>query len=902
MAPATSFRSKTLKSITLEKIRELSKQRTQHESRKEVGLAAAADPSLTQQKRIKILIDGVKDLLVDPHDLDDKGPELIKDNTLNEIWTRLDQSVWDASVPTALLDSHEALLRSKLDAQSRGLNAAELYSRLVMEWMDSDAAPPMEDLGVRDHAQAAAEAEERQKQHLDNLCNRFEKVVFTPLETDENAIASYLAELFTGDAAQAALTDMRNKLHRCVSDFLYDPSPFTESIVKMCVEGLSREDYISEEKQALLRDYVENNGVVLREIADVLNTRYANLENWQWDADVDEVIPVLPRQQLNGKYRIWIDEDLLQAILIHHVGVRCCVALKEALKVIVESTGDGLVWRWYAGPRRSREAIARWEYYVVRQLAGYQKYNEGSTVHKARRRNYLNHFFLAALPTKMEDPGAGEYDEAYDEAYDDYDYDKSVESDDDDAFECAFGASKDAHKNARQDARKDARDDWAMEDWDGEKPDESGDQREETGNKPINTQQFLLRILATETMLQRAMHGGAAVVQSDLKWFGAGVSHTTIFAIMRFFCFPEKLVGFFKKVLEAPLNLSTSSSEPRTRRRGIPMARSPGRMIGEMVLFIMDFAVNRETCLLLYRLHDDLWMTGRHEDTTKAWATMQRCAKVMGLELNEHKTGSVYLINDEACRDPAITAALPPGPFKIGHLGLDPASGKWVIDQERVAEHVAQLRKQLAECRSVLEWIRTWNSCISRFFGKAFAPCITSRKKIMERFGVNDPSDAFVLFPDELGGLGLMNPFSSFFTDVHHDGPPEAKVKKFIDSEPAEYESAKKAFDEDYTAEFRAMDIPNFKRSEVVKPEEMGVFFDIEEWKMHRETRSESQALAFTLLEKCVRKGETFWLIQMYRDEADEKFGGLRLVDKSSLPLGVLATMAKKPVRWGMVL
>lgn len=51
-----------------------------------------------------------------------------------------------------------------------------------------------------------------------------------------------------------------------------------------------------------------------------------------------------------------------------------------------------------------------------------------------------------------------------------------------------------------------------------------------------------------------------------------------------------------------------------------------------------------------------------------------------------------------------------------------------------------------------------------------------------------------------------------------------------------------------------------------------------------------------------VTKGEMLWLIQMYWDEAHEKFGGPHLVDDQSLPLGVLAVMAKKSVRWGMVL
>lgn len=42
--------------------------------------------------------------------------------------------------------------------------------------------------------------------------------------------------------------------------------------------------------------------VVLAEIVDVPNMRYVDLESWSWDAD--EGIPVAPRRQLNGKYRV----------------------------------------------------------------------------------------------------------------------------------------------------------------------------------------------------------------------------------------------------------------------------------------------------------------------------------------------------------------------------------------------------------------------------------------------------------------------------------------------------------------------------------------------------------------------------------------------------------------------
>jgi hypothetical protein len=90
--------------------------------------------------------------------------------------------------------------------------------------------------------------------------------------------------------------------------------------------------------------------------------------------------------------------------------------------------------------------------------------------------------------------------------------------------------------------------------------------------KDSSIKQQLLRKLATEVLLHQSLHGEVAVVQSDLQWYATGLSHSTIFAIMRFVGFSEDWIGFVKKFLEAPLNMSlapgdgSSSGQPRTRR------------------------------------------------------------------------------------------------------------------------------------------------------------------------------------------------------------------------------------------------------------------------------------------------------------------------------------------------
>ncbi|KAI3573230.1 hypothetical protein IWW34DRAFT_757630, partial [Fusarium oxysporum f. sp. albedinis] len=45
--------------------------------------------------------------------------------------------------------------------------------------------------------------------------------------------------------------------------------------------------------------------------------------------------------------------------------------------------------------------------------------------------------------------------------------------------------------------------------------------------------------------------------------------------------------------------------------------------------------------MLLYRLHNDLWLCGEPLHCKRAWVVMNEYAKVLGLTFNESKTCSV---------------------------------------------------------------------------------------------------------------------------------------------------------------------------------------------------------------------------------------------------------------------
>ncbi|KAI1506010.1 hypothetical protein F5X99DRAFT_415670 [Biscogniauxia marginata] len=803
MAPAAPVLSQILQPILLTKFRDIEKQRDQYEVWKNEVLGRAAKHPGDIRERITELLRGVADL--DSYAMND--PEV------NNIRFWLHQSKYDPSMPVRILQSAEEVLRSSLEVQSRRLGLAHLYLRLVTETIVPDDTS------------------------FEELCDKFEKVVFEPLETNEVEINLYLNNLFDGEEGKIQEdTDVLFRFRR----------PFNECTLKWCIEGLLVENLLSDEKQAILRDFLENK-TALNEIARVLDRRFIDFENWEWQAG-DEGIPVLPRQQLNGKCRIWMDEDVLQAIFIHYISTKCCIIVKSILTSFIASK-DGL-WNWHPEITLSPRDNLRRNY----MLAG-QHIVKGSV-----------------------------------------------------------------------------------------------------NDEP------------TESIMERSNHGQSAVLQSDLQWLATGLSYTTVFAVMRFFGFPEILIAFFRKVLEAPLNVVPSSDAspsrgPRIRRRGLPMAHAPQKLIGEIVLSVMDLAVNQKARLLLYRLHDDLFLCGSPSSVAQAWKAMKTMAKVMGLEFNMHKTGSVYLAEGGNIpnTDPAID--LPKGVVRIGHLVLDPTSGEWALDQKQVNEHVTQLGKklgkQLVACTSILDWVSTWNNCMSRFFRHTFgepAYCFRVRHidSILETYqqmqrilfgtrglmsGDGDDNlqgnvahvpDAFIFFPEQLGGLAIR---------VNFDGrasSPDGIMRDCLKSK-ADYASARKAFFAHKSVENRLRILHESSRGtasyetlqsdtpRALSPGSGVTFFSFEEYSLWWDSTSAPLHAAYVklletppasepdmeeeymedILKEVSESGrgrslglqETRWALQMYGDDLKDQFGDLSLFDEYDMPLGVLGMMRRKAVR-----
>ncbi|KAE8155308.1 hypothetical protein BDV25DRAFT_146468 [Aspergillus avenaceus] len=887
----TSGLPSVLLSLTQSKFRELEKRRTAYEAQKS-ELLQSAQEYMDIRDRVTHLLAGTKRLYSD---------EVCSTITNMERW--LDQARFDSSLSQEKLQQYEALLEGTLDTMSRKFDIADLYSKLLMEWIQP---PSPSDSGedLDEHSWSSASdllvVDERQIQRLQQLCDQFESVVFEPLETNEESIRAFLDGLFLDEASQSALRSLRKKVSAACVQLWEQKDPFTKTTVRTTVQGLLMEDLLSEEKQETLKYFLEKD-VALKEVADVLNMRYADLESWDWHADGG--LPVLPRQQLNGKYRIWIDDDVLQAIFTQYIAVSLCNSLKALLTDFIK---DSSVWNWHPGLRKTERDGLRRQFYLSPSAQPW-------SIEYSRKRDYLDTHFLFHMPTSQ--------------------------------------SSLTERGMLYNDENND------------------GDDRSPEG--PTVKQQ-LLRKIATEMLINRQIYGQAAVIQSDMKWYATALPHSTIFTVMRYLGFPDPLISFFQKYLAAPLNMDNSCEGRervglRIRKRGVPISHAMEKLTGELLLFPIDLAVNRETGLLLYRIHDDMWICGDPARCVRAWGVIQRYAKVTGLDINQHKTGSVYLAQTP---DPGVTESLPEGPVTFGFLTLDARSGKWEIDQSQVDAHINQLKKQLDRSESVISWVRTWNSCIGRFFqntfgqpahcfGPAHVDAILStyermqkrlfeddhtngsktvtehlRRMVASRFGVCNVPDAFFFFPAELGGLGLRNPFLPFLLRFDTTAPsPTDQVNMFKRKEIESYTYWKKEFNNlsERSRRRRFETVNSFHKSSeppVVTGAEMNTFMLFEEFIRYRESDSDGLSGLYEALQgvpapKPVSPTEEYlsaydavsgemgrrkasleekWTLQLYANDVLKRFGGLSLVEKQFLPDGILNMMKEKRVKWHMVL
>ncbi|RDW80408.1 hypothetical protein BP5796_05106 [Coleophoma crateriformis] len=942
--------SETLQSITTTKLTELSKKRAIYEEQKSATLESLRLET-DQKARIHKLVDGVQKCfaikvyagrILDPPAND--ANIVIK---LKNIVRFLEQARHDPSISSKLMQDWEDTMLQQLNVQSLKYQYATLYGQLVTEWLSQEKETLHNTDTGADMMEGYESVSKLENKERDESRAIWETLVFSPLDTDQMAITTYLRNLFGRNGANkeisTALEGIRAKV-RHAEMTIANPDQFTDATLRWTIDGLLSSDLLTDEKRGVLKDFLKN-PVILNEVADVLNMRIAALDTWSWDSEV----AIEQRRHVNGNYHIYMHEDLLQAIFLQYIGVRWSVSFKEIFNAFADSEG---AWK---SPRTriSKLEKQRREYFLGPQL-------KIPSLQSKRQGIYRSIYFMSLLMSNVTESLESQQGEEEAE-YENYSKRKRTGPMIQTARRSTGGQAP-RMQLASKAARKSAPASGPIMRSDKDFEDEDEDTKPKTR---MAKKQFLLHLLSSEIIVNTCLHGELTCTRAEFDQWGPSLPHSTIFAVLSFFGFSDKWLRFFRRFLEAPLKFMQdgSDAQSRNRKRGVPQSHVLSEVFGEVVLFALDYAVNQVADgAQLHRMEDDFWVwSPSHQTVVKAWSAVTTFSEVMGVTLNEAKTGTVRIVQDKT--SPAeIDPALPTGDIRWGFLILDPTTGQFVIDQTMVDRHIDELQKQLADKKSVFAWIQAWNTYAGTFFssnfgkpancfGRAHVDMILAtleriqrriftdgssvvqylKNTIQERFGISDIPDGYLYFTTDLGGLELQNPFIELLQirDSVLQAPKSVITSTFLSNEQEAYRSAKSAFDQNLVSRY-SNDYPDFK------PQDHDTFFSFEEFVKFREDfdfeeSEESLSSCFVqllgtpdqvsvnasavdllhinkLAPLSLSSGISGhwptmtpywkWVVMLYGPDMVERFGGLNIVDKGMLPIGMVSLFRSGRVQW----
>ena len=857
--------TESMQRITTTKLEVLAKQHENYERTKSKILSEVENEMFTTE-RVRILLDRLEQ-----HKL--PMPASFSSKTMRAF---LEQSEHDSSVSPALLNLWESNLKGSLNIPSRKYQHATLFGQLATEWLNSGETPSLD-------GEDAFEPVGRKEMH--DQRKEWERLVLeNRAEPDIAAIEKYLQDLFNSSTeASSGLQALR----KCMEKF--EIEQFDSNSVKLAIGHLISSDLLSHQKQAALKN-LRDNDLVLAELADVLNMQLENLQSWSWGSDP---VSLELRRGLNGKYRVFMDEELLTSILLQYIGLKWGVFFKAHLIRFME----GGAWHQSTVSRDSDLQHANENRGQVR---GPKVRISNESVNNKRWATYQSEYFMQHLPSSIQ-AGFAAY------------------GDDEAASQTSCGG-------------------------------------EDSNNKSFTAKkQELFHLIATEALLTSHLHGSWTILQSDFRWFGPSLPHATILTLLRFYGIKKHWLDFFERYLRPTLRFSQDGPNalPFTRKCGVPISHALTDVMGEAVLFPLDFAVNKNSQGNLYRAHDDIWFWGSNEGSIAAWQTLNKYSKVMGLQLNKEKTGAAQVVaasHSARAKSHSVSTDLPCGSVRWGFLLLDPRGG-WQMNMKKVEEHIAELRLQLSACKSIFAWIQAWNTYVVRFLADNFgepARCLGKshvdmviatfktiqdslfssesgneprsvtgylKSELRRRFGLDDIPDGLLFFPTELGGLGLRSPVIPLVL-VREDAPdhPDSLIKDALTLEEIDHNTRRKKYergedcspirdgrdDEDVKAPWE--DVRKYVET---SSDHLGRAYDqlMKEpsqliISLAPEVSNALNELPYGMRMKWECDEYWKWVLQLYGGEIVREFGGLALGDKRLLPIGLTSMLKEQKIRW----
>lgn len=895
--------SEVLRDVTNHKIARLSKQQKHFEERKTSILSQAS----SSPDPLPILIDGLRDLSLDG---------TASEASLYNIGLFQEQSKHDASIPKALRKQWEKALKRALDAKSRRYQFADLFSKLATEWVDhpNDANILLQSSDVAEgkhHATSQApdetetfESVGREEMHKQR--QEWEAYVFTERKTDGDALQAYLDDLFTNltdskRSDRAALDDLREKISKFgLDDGRPRIEPCDETDVRHCINGVLKADLLVGKKRRALQDLVHAKSGTIQEIGDVINMDLEQLDSWQWQPSP---VPTHQRRQVHGKYRVFIEPEIHQALLVHWIGVNLAVHLKDSFRSFYRNS------RAWAQSRRgssTAEDMRRREYYLGPT-------SPDETVKSARLRIFEENFLVTQLPSSIR------------EGYRTYDNDQ------DKVGNVGTPAGK-SPLEVKQTLLHLATTDMLL-------------QKKLKG-------QFTLVQTDFEWFGPSLPH---STIFAVLRFFH--LPEHWLQYIQKFLAVPM----VFADEGADPTVRTRKCGVPICHVLSDALAEAVLFCLDLAVVKATGGDVR------LYRFHDDVWFWGQEEDCIDGWKALERFTSLTGLQLNKKKTGSFSVSDapgKQVQPSSSLPKGNVSWGFLVFDASQCRWVINMQNIDEHVVELQRQLKACRSILAWIQAWNVYVSRFFSNNFGQA-AHCLGRehldmvfsafqhiqkqvftalsndsklesqdvnsylKQVISDRFGVQDIPDPFLAFPVEYGGLEVRNPFIPLMATYRGTtSNPSKHLETAFEEEELLFEKAKHEFEKRVEEKSRS-------HWQLVPPEGCSptTFLSLDEYVRYREQTSRPLVRAYkrlldtpstcgveashTVLEALAALPDGLrdapnkfaddwddmdtywqWIVQLYAGEAMDKFGGLVVGERNMLPVELVYLLRSEKVRW----
>ncbi len=893
---ASSALPETLRSVTSTKIQELKKQRDQYEASKKQIIREAKPCTNNLERTLKLLegscrqssIPVISDEPFDDEPRQITASDLARTRRNQQLFLR--QANKDPAFSSDLVAQIHDDLVDHLNLKSVQHEHAQFFSELVTEWLSDTKEPAPGGLISESVEDSSFENVGRKEMHEQRA--QWESIVFSKVDVDEDAIQTYLTQLFKAPGHVAKhFEDIKTKTQSFCFSMRFTADLFDTDSLKTAIKGLLKTDLLSDEKAAILKSF-QNSSAVLQEVADVLNMRFRSLETWRWST-VNGAISVEQRRQLNGKYRIFMDEDILDALLLHAIGMKWAVHFRACLTQFFESPAWAIAAR---GIPKTDQDRRRW--FLGEECS--------STVDLRRQEQYAQDYFMSQLPITEADGVRGyESDEAEGPTR------KSPVETKQSLLHLLITESLVARHLRPGVSHAVVRSDF---EWFGPSLPHTTifTVLKFFGIDPMWLEFFREFLQAPMRFIQDGPDG-----QCHVRQRGVPMSH----ALSDVF---GELILF---VMDFSVNNATQSylyrlhddfwfwgSEDLCNRAWTAMTTFAS---------VMGLKFNKsKTGSLIFKTQPDLDLDDNASE----------------IDLQEE-------------------SALPEGDVRWGFLRLDASKAQFVIDQDMVDEHIKELRRQLSHCTSIFSYIQAYNAYLARFFSNNFGKpsyafgrdhidnMINTFARIQralfpdesvtdhlselarDRFGVKDILDGVWYWPVQMGGLELRNPMVPLYCmrETMRQSP-EKILAKCVDAEEKSYLSLKVQFDSDIRLYGRRHSLP------VSTPGFGEHFISRDEYLQYREMRSVNLCDAYdrllqipnefhmhetnemtAWLEKLQssRSKSTGilkpfssmqpywrWMLAVYGAQIVEKYGSVQIVEAAQVPLGVVSLLKAGKVRW----